>query len=188
MLLPFSGKAPVIADSALILPTATVIGDVVVGDESSIWFNVVVRGDVNLIRIGKQTNVQDGAVVHVTSRSHPTFLGDEVTVGHHVTLHGCRIGTRCLIGIGAIVLDGAVIGDEAIIGAGAVVSPGSEIPSRCLALGTPARVKRGLNELEVRQLGQSAANYVQYLRAYRQLLGSGHEFRAEPTGPEGRPG
>ncbi len=177
MLLPFSGKSPVIAASALVLPTATVIGDVVVGDESSIWFNVVVRGDVNQIRIGNRTNIQDGSMVHVTSRSHPTYLGDEVTIGHHATLHGCRIGNRCLIGIGAIVLDGAIIGDETIIGAGTVVSPGCEIPPRSLALGTPARIKRALNEQEIRQLGQSAANYVQYLAAYRNLLGS----EPEPT-------
>jgi carbonic anhydrase/acetyltransferase-like protein (isoleucine patch superfamily) len=167
MLLSHNGRLPLVDPSAFIEESAAVIGDVIIGRESSAWFNVVIRGDVNFIRIGDRTNIQDGTVIHVTRGTHPTILGDEVTVGHNVTLHGCTIGARCLVGIGAIVLDGAEIGEESMVAAGSVVSPGTRVPPRSLIMGTPARVKRTLTEDEVQNLKRSADNYVGYMREYR---------------------
>jgi len=166
MILSHKGRLPLVDPSAFVEQTAAVIGDVTIGAESSIWFNVVIRGDVNSISIGRRTNIQDGSVVHVTRGTHPTSIGDEVTVGHNVTLHGCTIGDRCLIGIGATVLDGAQVGPEAMIGAGSVVSPGTVIPSRTLALGIPARPKRELTPDEIAHLSVSAANYCEYMVDY----------------------
>lgn len=170
MQIPFGGKSPDIDSTALIVPTATIIGDVTIGVESSVWFQVVVRGDVNYIRIGARTNIQDGTVIHVTNQTHPTLIGDEVTVGHNVTLHGCTIGDRCLVGIGAIVLDGAEIGSDCMIGAGSLVTPGTEIPPGCLVLGSPAKVKRRLSTDEIASLKQSADNYIGYKKSYAGLF------------------
>ncbi|MEJ2699269.1 MAG: gamma carbonic anhydrase family protein [Desulfuromonadales bacterium] len=167
MLLSHNGRLPRVDPSAFIEESAAVIGDVAIGRESSAWFNVVIRGDVNFIRIGDRTNIQDGTVIHVTRGTHPTILGDEVTIGHNVTLHGCTIGARCLVGIGAIVLDGAEIGEESMVAAGSVVSPGTRVPPRSLIMGTPARVKRTLTDDEVQNLKRSADNYVGYMREYR---------------------
>lgn len=166
MLLAYKGRSPCIAPSAFIEESARVIGDVAVGEESSVWFNVVLRGDVNYIRIGCRTNIQDGTVVHVSS-GYPTVIGDEVTVGHNATLHGCTVDDRCLIGMGAVVLDGAVIGEESIVAAGAVVAPGTVIPPRTLALGAPAKPKRGLTPGEIERLGRSADNYIGLMTEYR---------------------
>jgi carbonic anhydrase/acetyltransferase-like protein (isoleucine patch superfamily) len=166
-LLSFEGHAPLLHPSVFLAPDAHVIGDVEAGEDSSIWFGTVVRGDVNLIRIGKRTNVQDLCVVHVTRGTHPTFIGDEVTVGHRVVLHGCRILDRCLIGTGAVVMDGAVVGEESLVGAGALVAQGTVIPPRTLALGVPARVARPLRAEEIAFLAQSAANYVGYVARWR---------------------
>ena len=124
MLKTYRGTSPQIAPDAFIEDTAQVIGDVIIGEMSSLWFHVVVRGDVNFIRIGDRTNVQDGTVIHVSHKTHPTWIGDDVTIGHNVTLHGCRIGNRCLIGMGAIVMDGVEIGDDSMVAAGALVVPG----------------------------------------------------------------
>ncbi len=168
MLLSHCGILPRIAASAFVEKSAMVIGDVTIGHESSIWFNVVIRGDVHFIRIGDRTNVQDGVVIHVTRKTHPTVVGDEVTIGHNVTLHGCTIGDRCLVGIGAVILDGAVIGEDSMIAAGSVVSPGTLIPPRTLAMGTPARPKRNLSDQEIRHLKESAENYVRYMQDYVQ--------------------
>ena len=115
MLKAFRGVLPRVAGSAFVVESAMVIGDVEIGAQSSLWFNVVVRGDVNFIRIGARTNIQDGSVVHVTHERHPTWIGDDVTIGHNVTLHGCQIGNRCLIGMGAVVMDGCQIGDDALL-------------------------------------------------------------------------
>jgi gamma-carbonic anhydrase len=163
---PYAGKLPRLHESAFALEGAVVIGDVEIGAESSLWFGTVVRGDVNAIRIGARTNVQDYSVVHVTSGTHPTTVGDEVTIGHRVTLHGCTVKDRCLIGIGSIVMDGAVVGEESIVGAGALVPPGMVIPPRVLAVGSPARVKRPLRDEELAHLARSAASYVGYARQY----------------------
>jgi carbonic anhydrase/acetyltransferase-like protein (isoleucine patch superfamily) len=164
---PFGGKAPRIHETAFLVEDATVIGDVEIGERSSIWFGAVVRGDVNSIRIGDRTNVQDLTVIHVTSHTHPTHVGSDVTIGHRVTLHGCTVKDRCLIGIGAVVMDGAVVGEEAMVGAGALVPPGMVVPAGMLALGAPARVKRALTAEEVAFFKTSAASYAGYADQYR---------------------
>jgi carbonic anhydrase/acetyltransferase-like protein (isoleucine patch superfamily) len=166
ILRPFGGKTPIAHPSAFIAEGAVVLGDVEVGEGSSIWFGCVVRGDVNFIRIGARTNVQDLSVLHVTSKTHPTIVGDEVTVGHRVVLHGCTIKDRCLVGIGAVVMDGAVVGPEAVIGAGSLVPPGMVVPPRTLVMGSPAKVKRDLTVEEVEALRRSADNYVEYAARY----------------------
>ncbi len=168
VLLTYGGKAPRLAPSAFVAEGAVVTGDVEIGDESSIWFGTVVRGDVNHVRIGARTNVQDQSVIHVTGGTHPTVVGDEVTVGHRAVLHGCTIKDRCLIGIGAIVLDGAVVGPDAMVGAGALVPPGMVVPPGKLVLGAPARVKRDLTPEEIASLRTSAARYAGYAATYRR--------------------
>jgi carbonic anhydrase/acetyltransferase-like protein (isoleucine patch superfamily) len=137
-----------------------------IGADSSLWFGAIVRGDVNSIRIGARTNVQDHSVVHVTNRTHPTSIGDDVTLGHRVTLHGCTVKDRCIIGIGAVILDGAVVGEESMVAAGTLVPPGMVVPPRTLVMGSPAKVKRELTPAEVAHLRQSAENYVRYARQY----------------------
>jgi carbonic anhydrase/acetyltransferase-like protein (isoleucine patch superfamily) len=143
-----------------------VIGDVVIGPDSSVWFGTVVRGDVHRIRIGARTNLQDQCVVHVTRERFATEIGNEVTVGHRAVVHGCRVGDGALIGIGAVVLDGARVGEEALVGAGAVVGPGSEIPAGALALGVPARVVRMLSVEERALQRERAREYVETARLY----------------------
>jgi carbonic anhydrase/acetyltransferase-like protein (isoleucine patch superfamily) len=170
-LLTFGGKAPGIDASVFLAPGCAVVGDVEIGPGSSVWFGAVVRGDVNFVRIGARTNIQDQAVVHVTGGSHPTVIGDDVTVGHQAVLHGCTVKDRCLIGIGAIVLDGAVVGEEAMVGAGALVPPGMVVPARALVMGAPARVKRTLTDDDVEGLRASAAHYVEYAARYRAAAG-----------------
>ncbi|MCM2263925.1 MAG: gamma carbonic anhydrase family protein [Desulfuromonadales bacterium] len=167
MIMAHRGILPQIADDAFVAPTATVLGDVHVGAESGIWFGVILRGDVNRIRIGRRTNLQDGTIVHVTSGTHPTTIGDGVTIGHGVKLHGCTIADGCLVGIGAIVLDGAVIGESSMVAAGSLVAPGTVVPPRSLAVGTPARVKRELSNAEIQQLQTLADRYVDYRLDYR---------------------
>ena len=142
------------------------IGDVVIGPDSSVWFGAVVRGDVHQIRIGARTNLQDHCVVHVTRDRFATEIGDEVTVGHRAVVHGCRVGDGALIGIGAIVLDGACVGEEALVGAGALVAPGAEIPAGALALGVPARVVRALSADERAAQRARAVEYVETARRY----------------------
>jgi len=166
MIHPFKEISPKIDDSAFVVESAQIIGDVVIGEESSVWFNAVIRGDVNHIRIGNYTNIQDGCVLHVARKTHPLIVGDEVTVGHNVTLHACTIGSRCLIGMGAVVMDGAEIGEHSIVGAGALVTPGTKIPPGSLVLGSPAKVKRELTEDEKRGIRESAANYVGDIENY----------------------
>jgi carbonic anhydrase/acetyltransferase-like protein (isoleucine patch superfamily) len=163
---PFGGKAPAVHATAFVAPGAVVVGDVEIGEGSSIWFGSVVRGDVNHVRIGARTNVQDNSVIHVTSKTHPTVVGDEVTIGHRVVLHGCTIKERCLVGIGSIVMDGAVVGPESVIGAGALVPPGMVVPPRTLVMGAPAKVKRDLTVEEIEALRKSAENYVEYAARY----------------------
>jgi carbonic anhydrase/acetyltransferase-like protein (isoleucine patch superfamily) len=168
VILAYDGKTPRIAPSAWVAPGAVVAGDVEIGEASSIWFQTVVRGDVNVVRIGARTNVQDHSVVHVTTRTNPTVIGDDVTVGHRAVLHGCTVHDRCLVGIGAIVLDGAVIGPDAMVGAGALVPPGMIVPSGTLVLGAPAKVKRDLTAEELAFFRTSAARYAGYAARYRQ--------------------
>jgi len=167
MIRPFRGKHPQIHKSAYIEESAQIIGDVEIGEQSSVWFNAVVRGDVYYIRIGDRTNIQDGTVVHVTNGTHATILEDEVTVGHNVTLHGCHIERGCLIGMGSIIMDEVRIGAESLVAAGALVSPGTRIPPRSLVMGTPAKVKRPLTEEEVGGLAKYWQNYIEYTEQYK---------------------
>jgi len=168
MIIPFQGKTPVVAASAFIVDSAQVIGDVEIGEASGVWFNAVIRGDVNYIRIGKRTNIQDGCVLHVARETYPLLIEDEVTVGHNVTLHACTVRRRCLIGMGAIVMDGAEVGEGSIVGAGALVTAQTLIPPGSLVLGAPANVKRPLTEDEIRGIRDSAAHYVNDIKNYLQ--------------------
>jgi carbonic anhydrase/acetyltransferase-like protein (isoleucine patch superfamily) len=168
MIRAYRGILSRIPVSAFIDSSAQVIGDVEMGEESSAWMNVVIRGDVNWIRIGRRTNIQDGSIVHVMSGTHPTDVGDEVTVGHGVILHGCRVGHRCLIGMGAIVLNGAEIGEESIVAAGALLPERATIPPRSLVVGSPGRVVRALTAEDVASIAGYAARYVGYAKDYRE--------------------
>jgi carbonic anhydrase/acetyltransferase-like protein (isoleucine patch superfamily) len=163
---PFRGCAPAVDPSAFIADTATLIGDVTVGARSSVWFGAVVRGDVFHIRIGEETSIQDNSVIHVTHDRYATVVGNKVTVGHGVTLHGCTVGDLCIVGMGAIILDQAVVGDRCIIGAGALVTPGTSIPPGHLAVGSPARPKRPLTDEELIWLEASALHYVELQKSY----------------------
>jgi gamma-carbonic anhydrase len=167
MLIPYDGRAPRLDSSAYVVQSATIVGDVVIGPESSVWFGAVVRGDLEPIRIGSRTNVQDNATVHVVGGRFGTTLGDGVTVGHNAVVHGCVVEDGSLIGMGAIVLDGAVVGAESLVGAGALVTPGMRVRPRSLVLGSPARVLRPLTDEELERIRSSAANYVEYARRYR---------------------
>ena len=167
MIQPFGGRAPRVADGVYVHETARVVGDVEIGEGSSLWLYAVVRGDVERVRIGRATNLQDHVTVHVTRDRWPTILGDGVTVAHRVVLHGCTVRDFALVGIGAVVLDGAEIGEEALVGAGALVAPGTKVPPRSLVLGSPAKVVRPLRPEEIEHLHRSADNYVEYARRYR---------------------
>jgi carbonic anhydrase/acetyltransferase-like protein (isoleucine patch superfamily) len=165
---------PQIAASAYVDEDAVVIGDVVIGEESSVWPMAVIRGDVNCIRIGRRSSIQDGSALHVTHRhealpeGHPLLIGDEVTVGHNVTLHGCTIGDRCLIGMGSTVLDGAVLEGDVLLGAGSLVPPGKRLEGGYLWIGSPVKRARALTEAEREWLGYSAAHYVRLKDSYRE--------------------
>jgi len=154
-------------EAAFVAPSAVVIGDVAIGARSSIWYGAVLRGDVESIRIGSETNIQDNTVIHVDSSGFSTVVGDRVTVGHSVVLHGCRIGDNALIGIGSIVLNGAEVGEGAMVGAGSVVTPGTKIPPGMLAHGSPARVKRPLTDEEKRHVQAGIENYILLGREHR---------------------
>ena len=165
--LPFQDKLPLLGERCYVAPTATVIGDVVLGDDASVWFGCVLRGDVGFIRVGKRTNIQDLTVVHVTGGGADTVIGDDVTIGHRAIIHGCTVGDGCLIGMGAILLDGCVIGEGSVVGAGSVVTPGTQIPPRSMVFGAPGRVARPLreHELEMGKLGGLA--YLELSKIYR---------------------
>ena len=166
ILRPFDGKKPRIGQGVFIAENAAVIGDVEIGNDCSIWFATTVRGDVNLIRIGSRTNVQDNCTIHVTHEKWPTVIAEEVTIGHGAIVHGCTVHRGALIGMGSRVLDGAVVGESALIGAGALVPEGMKVPPRTLVVGVPARVKRALTEEELAKLEQSWRNYVTYKDKY----------------------
>jgi len=157
---------PRVHPSAYIDESAQVIGDVEIGEESSVWMTVVIRGDVNRIRIGRRSNVQDGTVVHVMKDTHATIIGDDVTIGHAAVIHGCTIEDRCLIGMGAILLNGARVGRDSIVAAGTLVVERMEIPARSLVMGSPARLKRSLTDAEVAEIQMYADRYVQYRLDY----------------------
>jgi carbonic anhydrase/acetyltransferase-like protein (isoleucine patch superfamily) len=169
---PFRGTTPVIDPSVFVADTATIVGDVHIGAGSSVWFGAVIRGDVFHIRIGEQTSIQDNSVLHVTHDRFATIVGNRVTVGHSVTLHGCTIGDLCIIGMGSTVLDQVEVGERCIVGAGALLTPGTKVPPGHLVVGAPARIKRPLTEAEHNWLVASAAHYVELARIYT-VEGSG---------------
>ncbi len=166
MLKPYRGVTPIVAANAFIEDSAIVIGDVVIGSDSSVWFHAVVRGDVHFIRIGHRTNIQDLSLLHVTHDTYPLTLGDDITIGHHVILHGCTIRDRVLVGMGAIIMDGAVVEEDCIIGAGSLVTERTQVPSKSLVIGSPAKVKRFLTDDELLWIKDSASNYSRYAQHY----------------------
>ncbi len=167
MLYDLKGTRPLLGKSVFVAPGAHVIGDVHLGDDASVWFGAVVRGDSMPIRIGARTNVQDNAVLHITSSEHGCILGDDVTVGHAAIVHGCTIGHRCLVGMGSVVLDGAVVGDDSFIAAGSLVTPGTIIPARSFVLGRPAKVARPVSERDLEGIRLAAQRYVEYAREFQ---------------------
>jgi gamma-carbonic anhydrase len=167
MIIPFRNEHPRVHETAFIADDAILIGDVEIGEEASVWFGSILRGDVNYIRIGDRTNIQDATVIHVSSRTHPTVLENDITVGHRVTLHGCYVETGCLIGIGAILLDGVRVGRNSLVAAGSLLTPGTVIPPRSMVMGAPAKIKRELTEEEIAGIAKNVASYVELSRLYR---------------------
>lgn len=168
-LIAYGGIAPTIHESVFLAHGSVVLGDVHIGRDSSVWYNVVIRGDVHWIRIGERTNIQDLAMLHTTYRKHPLSIGDGVTVGHHAMLHGCTVGDYALIGMQATVLDRAVVEHHAMVAAGAVVREGFTVPSGTLVAGVPAKVVRDLTPDEHVKLERSAQNYIDYVASYRTI-------------------
>lgn len=166
MIYSYKEFIPSIHESVFVAPSADIIGDVSIGKKSSIWFNVTIRGDVHYIKIGENTNIQDNSMLHVTNNVYPLNLGDNVTVGHNVSLHGCTIGNTTLIGIGAIILDDAEIGENSIVGAGSLVREGKKFPPGVLVAGSPAKIKRDLRDDEIQKNRQYASNYVEYRNSF----------------------
>ena len=171
MIRPHRGRLPSLAPDVFIDASAQVIGEVTIGEESSIWMCAVVRGDVNWIKIGKRSNVQDGTIVHVMTKTHPTQIGDNVTIGHAAVIHGCTIEDQCLIGMGAILLNGATVGTGSIVAAGTLLVEGAKIPPRSLVMGSPGKVKRALTDAEVADIQAYADRYVGYRVDYMSGAG-----------------
>lgn len=169
MIIPYQNKYPKIHKSVLIAEGAFIIGDVEIGRESSIWFNTVVRGDVNYIRIGERTNIQDLTMVHVTYRKFPTFIGNDVTIGHSAVIHGCKIKDHVVIGMGAKILDDSTINSFSIVAAGSVVKERFEVPEGTLVAGVPAKVMRDLNSEEIERIKQNTKNYLFYIEQYNKF-------------------
>ncbi len=166
MLRPYRGQLPRVHPSAFIDDSAQVIGDVEIGEDSSVWMCVVIRGDVNRIRIGRRSNIQDGTIIHVMKDTHPTVIGDDVTVGHAAVVHGCTIEDRCLIGMGAILLNGVTVGTGSIIAAGTLLPEGTQVPPRSLVMGAPGKVRRALSDADLDEIQMYADRYVAYRLDY----------------------
>lgn len=166
----YKGQAPRLGKDVWVAPSATIIGDVEIGEGSSVWFGAVLRGDVFPIRIGARTNVQDNAVIHVTGGKARATIGDDVTIGHLAMVHGCTIGSRCLVGMGSVLLDGAVVEQECFVAAGALVPPGARVATRTLVMGRPARVVRALGERDLEEIRSAGALYVEYARDFAAEL------------------
>ncbi len=167
IILPYKGIRPTIHPTAFIAPTAVVTGDAEIGEDSGIWFGCILRGDVNVIRIGKRTNIQDGTIIHVASRGQGTFIGDDITVGHMAVLHACTLESGCFIGMKACVMDGACVESGAMVGAGALVTPGKRVKSGQLWTGSPAKYQRDLTAAEIEFFPESARHYAVLGRDYR---------------------
>ena len=167
MLRPYRGQVPRVHPSAFIDDSAQVIGDVEIGEESSVWMCVVIRGDVNRIRIGSRSNVQDGTIVHVMKDTHPTLVGNDVTIGHAAVVHGCTIEDRCLIGLGAILLNGVTVGSGSIVAAGTLLPEGTQVPPRSLVMGSPGKVRRTLSDADLDEIQMYADRYVAYRLDYQ---------------------
>jgi len=165
---PYQGKSPTIASSAYVDSASVIIGNVVIGEDSSVWPLCVVRGDVNYIRIGARTNIQDGSILHVMKDEYPLILGDDITVGHSVTLHGCTIESRCLIGMRATLLNGVVVGEGSIVAAGTLLTERTIIPPRSLVVGSPGKIKRILTAIDQATIDRYAQRYVEYKNIYRE--------------------
>lgn len=171
--IPFKEKTPVVSASAFVAPDSWIIGDVVIGENVSIFFNAVLRGDIESIRVGRGTNLQEHTLVHTSHGMSSAIIGEDVTVGHRAIIHGCSIGDRCLIGMGATILDDAEIGEECIIGAHALIPKGTKIPARSLVMGTPGKIVRPLSEVEIASLVESANGYKTLGAIYRGQLSGG---------------
>lgn len=167
-LIPFGGHLPSAAEGAFLAPSAVLVGDVRIGQGASVWFHAVLRGDIQAVRVGARSNIQDGAVLHVTE-TLPVIVEEDVTVGHCAVLHGCHIGRGSLIGMSATVLDGAQVGEESIVAAGTVVSPGKKIPPRSMVMGVPGKVIRSLSEEEIEAIRKNGLDYVLLAKVYSGL-------------------
>ena len=167
MILSFKDIKPLIASDVFIAPDATIIGDVQIGHKSSVWFHTCIRGDVNHIRIGEESNIQDNSTLHVQRDSYPLIVGNRVTIGHNAILHGCVIHDEVLIGMGAILMNGAEIGKHSIIAAGALIPENMHIPEGSLVIGVPAKMKRKIKKNEIELINESAINYYNLQKEYR---------------------
>jgi carbonic anhydrase/acetyltransferase-like protein (isoleucine patch superfamily) len=167
MLRPYRGQVPRVHPTAFIDDSAQVIGDVEIGEQSSVWMCVVIRGDVNRIRIGRRSNIQDGTIVHVMKDTHPTVIGDDVTIGHAAVVHGCTVEDRCLIGMGAILLNGVTVGSGSIVAAGTLLPEGTQVPPRSLVMGSPGKVRRTLSDADLDEIQMYADRYVAYRLDYQ---------------------
>ena len=167
LIMPYKGILPRIDAGAFVAPTATVIGDVEIGPDSGVWFNCVLRGDVNEIRIGARTNIQDGTIVHVAAEGQGTYIGDDITIGHMALLHACTLESGCFVGMKACIMDGAIVESGAMVAAGALVPPGKRVAAGHLWAGSPARPIRALTEADLAFFPVSARNYVRLARDYR---------------------
>ena len=170
MIKKFRGKFPIIPDSCYISESVDLIGDVTLGENVSLWFGTIVRGDMHFITIGNRSNIQDNSVIHVTTDVSPTRIGDEVTVGHNAIIHGATIEDRCLIGMGAIIMDDVVIGEGSIVGAGAVVPPNMIIPPRSLVVGLPAKIVRQTTDKELEMIIERAQHYIDFSQEYKKII------------------
>lgn len=165
-IVPYKGIFPKLPDSVFLADGARIIGDVIIGDNCSIWFNAVVRGDVHSIRIGENTNIQDNAIIHCTFEKFPTKIGNHVSIGHLATVHGCTVENNCLIGMGAIIMDDALVGEGSIVGAGSIVTQGIKIPPRSLVIGSPAKIIRAVTDKEYESVLATTFRYLEYAKGY----------------------
>jgi carbonic anhydrase/acetyltransferase-like protein (isoleucine patch superfamily) len=161
---------PSVKESVFLATNSLIIGDVTIDEDSSIWFGSVLRGDMNFIKIGKKTNVQDNCTIHVTNDTSPTIIGEKVTIGHNAVVHGCKIENKCLIGINSTILDDSTIGEGSIIGAGTVIPPNTEIPKRSLVIGVPGKIVRKTTDEEYKMIIERSKHYVEFSKNYKNIL------------------